>query len=175
MFFFFFSRDLFLSSKTNDWNVADDFHPLNLTDNDLLDDRRSSHDDEPEETYLTAFHQLLQTQQDLIQHHHQVNESENMLSTILEASCEDATPMTSLVDVHQHVRPEEIEELSEDEDTERPVMPTPSIDDLPVSTVFSKNESEFFHILFFVQRDVFSFQISIRFEIYGLSSSKTSN
>lgn len=178
-----FSRDLFLSSKmepnppvqsssyrpnVNDWNVADDFHPLNLTDNDLLDDRRSNHDDEPEETYLTAFHQLLQTQHDLI--NHQVHEPENMLSTILEASCEEATPMTSLVDVHQtnNVEEEE-EEISEDEATERPMNPPSSIDDVPVLTVFSKNESEWYRsgkspitVEFFL----------IRFEIQRLCSTK---
>ena len=67
-----------------------------------------------------------------------------MLSTILEASCEEPTPMTSLVDVHQPQRiqsPEPIseDELTEEEDTERPTGP--SIDDMPVSTIFSKNES----------------------------------
>ena len=98
-------------------------------------------------------------------------EQENMLSTILEASCEDATPMTSLVDVHQQRIPssaspkrripipatdhnndsEEEEEDDDDDDneeeeedeTERPRAPSfTTIDEQPVSTVFSKNESK---------------------------------
>jgi hypothetical protein len=81
-------------------------------------------------------------------------EQENMLSTILEASCEDATPMTSLVDVHQQrlqpsssppplpMSEDEYTNDSEDE-TEMPVAPSfAAIDNIPVSTAFSKNESK---------------------------------
>ena len=90
-------------------------------------------------------------------------EQENMLSTIFEASCEEATPMTSLLDVHQqrtqissppappistvedkYVNDSEEEEEDDDEEEEndRPIAPSfTSLDELPVSTIFSKNES----------------------------------
>ncbi|CAF0967302.1 unnamed protein product [Adineta ricciae] len=154
----------------HDWNIDDDIQPLNITDNDGFDERlpnRLTNDDDIEDAYLTAYHQLLQTHQ---QQHQMMaqQEQENMLSTILEASCEDATPMTSLVDVHQQrlqlsptrrtpvaevhykneeedVEEEEEEEEENDDDgelTDRPKAPSfASIDDIPVSTAFSKNES----------------------------------
>ena len=145
---------------------------MNITDNDGFDERlpnRLVNDDDIEDAYLTAYHQLLQTHQ---QQHQMMaqQEQENMLSTILEASCEDATPMTSLVDVHQQRLPlsptrrtpvaevhyeneeEEVEEEPEEEEdddnddnelTDRPKAPSfTSIDDIPVSTAFSKNESK---------------------------------
>jgi hypothetical protein len=81
-----------------------------------------------------------------------------MLSTIFEASCEEATPMTSMVDVHQQriqaspppppqPFPEDdyvdnSDNDDDDEDTDRPIAPPfTAIDDIPVSTLFSKNES----------------------------------
>jgi len=81
-------------------------------------------------------------------------EQENMLSTIFEASCEEATPMSSLVDVHQQrlqasppVPPpedsDEEDEEEEEEEIDRPIAPSfTAIDDIPVSTIFSKNESK---------------------------------
>jgi hypothetical protein len=84
-------------------------------------------------------------------------EQENMLSTIFEASCEEATPMTSLVDVHQQrirVSPppppennygNNSDEEEEEEAADRRSAPSfASIDDIPVSTIFSKNESKIF-------------------------------
>ncbi|UJR08916.1 hypothetical protein I4U23_013169 [Adineta vaga] len=162
----------------HDWNIDDDIQPLNITDNDGFEERlpnRLSNDDDVEDSYLTAYHQLLQNHQQQQQQMMLQQEQENMLSTILEASCEDATPMTSLVDVHQqrvHLSPtrrtpvatvqyenvEEEEEEQEDDDdaeeedelTDRPrAQSFASIDDIPVSTVFSKNEnlkySEYIH------------------------------
>jgi hypothetical protein len=106
-------------------------------------------------------------------------EQENMLSTILEVSCEDATPMTSLVDVHQHrlqsSPPPKIplsnvndneeddddddDEEEEEEEINRPKAPSfSSIDEMPVSTIFSKNESKIlfkyfsFYIVFIYPR-----------------------
>ena len=123
---------------------------------------RLTNDDELEDNYLTAYHQLIQT------HHQQQQqqmlaqqEQENMLSTIFEASCEEATPMTSMVDVHQQriqaspppppqPFPEDDyvdnsdndDDDDDDEDTDRPIAPSfTAIDDIPVSTLFSKNES----------------------------------
>jgi hypothetical protein len=133
---------------------------LNITDNDVLDERISSrltNDDESDDAYLAAYHQLIQTHQQQQQIMSQ-QEQENMLSTIFEASCEDATPMTSLLDVHQqriqvssplpppipivehkHVHDSEEEE----EEINRPIAPSfASLDDIPVSTIFSKNESK---------------------------------
>ncbi len=100
-------------------------------------------------------------------HHHQQQqhqqqqmmiqqEQENMLSTIFEASCEEATPMTSLVDVHQQriqVSPPPVlennymndseDEEEEEEETDHPIAPSfATIDEIPVSTIFSKNESK---------------------------------
>lgn len=136
---------------------------MNITDNDAFDDRmpnHQSHEDESEDAYLAAYHQLLQThqQQQMIAQ----QEQENMLSTIFEASCEEATPMTSMVDVHQQrtqVSPRPIfenddvndnddddDEQTEDEEREEEVIHRPkapsfgTIDDIPVSTQFSKND-----------------------------------
>jgi hypothetical protein len=142
---------------------------LNITDNDVLDERISSrltNDDESDDAYLAAYHQLIQTHQQQQQIMSQ-QEQENMLSTIFEASCEDATPMTSLLDVHQqriqvssplpppipivehkHVHDseeedEEDEQEEEEEEINRPIAPSfASLDDIPVSTIFSKNESK---------------------------------
>jgi hypothetical protein len=77
-------------------------------------------------------------------------EQENMLSTIFEASCEEATPMTSLIDVHQQrvqVSPPTSPEDNSDNEIDRPIAPSfASIDDIPVATIFSKNESKLFFI-----------------------------
>jgi len=98
-------------------------------------------------------------------HHHQQQqhqqqqmmiqqEQENMLSTIFEASCEEATPMTSLIDVHQQriqvSPPPALEnnymndsEEEEEEEIDNPIVPSfATIDEIPVSTIFSKNESK---------------------------------
>ncbi|CAF4804468.1 unnamed protein product, partial [Rotaria sp. Silwood2] len=148
-----------------EWNIDDDFQPLNITDNEILDERitnRITNDDEAEDSYITAYHQLLQTHQQQQQQIMAQQEQENMLSTIFEASCEDATPMTSLVDVHQqriqispplpsiritkdnhisHSDEEEEEEEEYEEKVVRPIAPSfSSIDDIPVSTIFTKNE-----------------------------------
>ncbi|CAF4850877.1 unnamed protein product [Rotaria sp. Silwood1] len=141
-----------------EWNIDDDFQPLNITDNEILDERitnRITNDDEPEDSYITAYNQLLQT------HHHQhqqqqqiitQQEQENMLSTIFEASCEDATPMTSLIDVHQQriqISPsipiyEDNHSYEEEEKINHPKAPSfSSIDEIPVSTIFTKNEKYF--------------------------------
>ncbi|CAF1390440.1 unnamed protein product [Rotaria sordida] len=149
-------------NRDYEWNIDDDIQPLNITDNEILDERitnRITNDDESEDSYITAYHQLLQT------HHHQQQqiiaqqEQENMLSTIFEASCEDATPMTSLVDVHQqrtqispklpsipisedNLSDQEEEEEEEEEKFVRPIAPSfSSIDDMPISTIFAKNEN----------------------------------
>lgn len=146
----------------------------------MIDERTSNrgfNDDESEDTYITAFHKLIQSHQQ--QQMMAQQEQENMLSTIFEASCEEATPMTSLIDVHQP-RPqmsphlpsipmaeenrldhsdqeeeqEEIEHNEEEEDEryEEKLMQEKfyhskapsfnSIDEIPVSTAFSKNESK---------------------------------
>ncbi|CAF1156354.1 unnamed protein product [Rotaria sordida] len=149
-------------NRDYEWNIDDDIQPLNITDNEILDERitnRITNDDESEDSYITAYHQLLQT------HHHQQQqiiaqqEQENMLSTIFEASCEDATPMTSLVDVHQqrtqispklpsipisedNLSDQEEEEEEEEEKFVRPIAPSfSSIDEMPISTIFVKNEN----------------------------------
>ena len=109
-------------------------------------------DDEEEEDqpYIAAFQQLLHAHQQQAHHHPSSDDQENMLSTILEASCEEATPMTSLVDVHHRPSPtlidiadddEEDDEHDDEQHTERALAPA-SIDDIPVCTIFSKNESE---------------------------------
>jgi len=152
------TRSLY-ENNDHEWNIDDDIQPLNTTDTDLPDDRhRYANDDEIEENYLTAYHQLLQAhhQQQQQQQLMSQQEQENMLSTIFEASCEEATPMTSLVDVHQqrpqgsptpvnnHVRQEEESEEEEEEQENEYQMNHPdyqTIDDIPVSTAFSKNES----------------------------------
>ncbi|CAF3839922.1 unnamed protein product [Rotaria magnacalcarata] len=177
-------------NNDHEWNIDDDIQPLNITDNEILDERpsnRISHDDEPEDSYITAFHQLIQNHQQQQQQQQQMmvqQEQENMLSTIFEASCEEATPMTSLLDVHQQrtqISPqlqlnpiskdnhmshnnqddeeEQENEQEEDDDddnddddddddvrqaekTYRYTAPSvTSIDDIPVSTRFSKNEN----------------------------------
>ncbi|CAF4960914.1 unnamed protein product, partial [Rotaria socialis] len=76
-------------NNDHEWNIDDDIQPLNITDNETLDERpsnRMSHDDEPEDSYITAFHQLIQNHQQQQQMMVQ-QEQENMLSTIFEASC----------------------------------------------------------------------------------------
>ena len=97
-------------------------------------------------------------------------EQENMLSTIFEASCEDATPMTSLVDVHQHrTQPSsspppipisvdkytnDSDDDDDDEETDHPIAPSfAALDEIPVSTIFSKNESKLFliHPILFIR------------------------
>ena len=105
-------------------------------------------DNDMEDSYITAYHQ--QKQQIMIQ-----QEQENMLSTIFEASCEEATPMTSLIDVHQQrtqSSPPVNEYQTELEDkTERPIAPSfNSIDEMPVSTIFSKNESKILIIYIYI-------------------------
>ncbi|CAF1423179.1 unnamed protein product [Rotaria sordida] len=77
-------------SYDHEWNIDDDFQPLNITDNEVLDEsisNRLTNDDEPDDSYITAYQQLIQTQQ---QQMVAQQEQENMLSTIFEASCEDA-------------------------------------------------------------------------------------
>jgi hypothetical protein len=131
--------------RDHDWNIRDDFHPLNITDNDPIDEHRSHDDDaDDEDAYVIAYNQLLEAQQ---QNH--PSEQDNMLSTILEASCEEATPMTSMVDIHQQrsymiangKSMQKDESSDDDTETEELIVPS-SIDDIPVSTVFSKNESK---------------------------------
>ena len=119
-------------NRDHDWNIDDDIQPLNITDSDVLEHRPAA-DDERDDSYLTAYHQLLQTQQQIMMIQ---SDQENMLSTILEASCEEATPMTSLIDVHQ---PAHEPTPTYESDDERPIA---SLDDVPVSTVFSKNEGK---------------------------------
>ena len=143
---------------------------------------RLTNDDELEDNYITAYHQLIQT------HHQQQQqqmlaqqEQENMLSTIFEASCEEATPMTSMIDVHQQrtqqpsppppplprpplqqqqqqqqqqLFPEDDyvdnsdngdneDDDDDDENTDHQIAPSfAAIDDMPVSTMFSRNESK---------------------------------
>lgn len=119
-----------------------------------------NHDDEPEDAYLTAYHQLLQTHQQQQQQILAQQEQENMLSTIFEASCEEATPMTSMVDVHQQrtqISPPPIfenDDMNDDdgdhqiEDEYEEVIHRPkapsfrAIDDIPLSTQFSKNDGK---------------------------------
>ena len=161
---------------------------MNITDNDAVDERMSNrftHDDESEDTYLTAYHQLLQTHQQQQQQQQQQmmaqQEQENMLSTIFEASCEEATPMTSMIDVHQQRtqaspaprfenKHEVINDSNDDDDDnsiedeeeeeeEREVIRRPkggpsftAIDDLPVSTMFSKNDGRIIIIFFSLAR-----------------------
>jgi hypothetical protein len=110
---------------------------------------RLTNDDESEDTYLTAYHQLIQTHHQQQQQMLTQQEQENMLSTIFEASCEEATPMTSMVDVHQQRTqvspppPEDDYVDDSDDETDRPRAPSfTTIDDIPVSTMFSKNESK---------------------------------
>jgi hypothetical protein len=107
------------------------------------------------QTHHQQQQQQHQQQQIMIQ-----QEQENMLSTIFEASCEEATPMTSLIDVHQQriqVSPspalennymndsEEEEEEDDEEEINNPIAPSfATIDEIPVSTIFSKNESKKF-------------------------------
>ena len=149
---------------------------MNITDNDAFDDRMPnhlSHDDESEDAYLTAYHQLLQTHQQQQQQMIAQQEQENMLSTIFEASCEEATPMTSMVDVHQQrtqVSPPPIfendddddDDQTEDEEREEEIIhrhKAPSfgtIDDIPVSTQFSKNDGRRIIIYFSPLFDRFS-------------------
>ncbi|CAF1110470.1 unnamed protein product, partial [Didymodactylos carnosus] len=119
-------------SDEHEWNIEDDFQPLNITDNETIDENHHHHekktrplyheeyeDVENEEendqchdgrnlnlhTYFDHYQQLMQEQESQQQElssniNPDQEQDQNMLSTILEASCEEATPMTSLIDVH---------------------------------------------------------------------------
>jgi hypothetical protein len=95
-------------------------------------------------------------------------EQENMLSTIFEASCEEATPMTSLIDVHQQrvqVSPPTPPEDNSDDEIDRPIAPSfASIDDIPVATIFSKNESKIF--LYFPTFYLFVYLLDLKYSEY---------
>lgn len=126
-------------------------------------------------------HQQQQQQQQMTAQ----QEQENMLSTIFEASCEEATPMTSLIDVHQqrlqlsppppvekqymnHSDDDDEEEQDQEEEEEPDYQAAPTfaaIDEIPVSTIFSKNESK--------KKSIpFSFNFSLFFSISDLKYSE---
>ncbi|CAF4153642.1 unnamed protein product, partial [Rotaria sordida] len=117
-------------SYDHEWNIDDDFQPLNITDNEVLDEsisNRLTNDDEPDDSYITAYQQLIQTQQ---QQMVAQQEQENMLSTIFEAS-------SPSIPIAEDNYVNDSEEDEEREYTYRPEAPSfASLDEILVSTIF---------------------------------------